>query len=142
MSHTVCPSRFRDSCTWLLLISLSPWCLQACTAPAGQAQGDPFDLDQVSATRAELTTRVKTALVAERGIAAASIQVVLGSADGAAAGTESESDADSSGDSGARSRQVLRLEGFVDDEKERNAALSIARQASQGLEVVDALEVR
>ena len=105
-----------------LCLCLAALGLASCSAPRGQAEGAPFDLDQVSSERAELTTRVKAALVADERIAAASIQVLL--ADGAA------------------DAQVIRLEGFVGDEAERQAALEAARGASEGREVVDGLEVR
>lgn len=96
--------------------------LASCSAPGGRADGTPFDLDQESSQRAELTTRVKAALVADERISAASVQVVL---------------ADDAADA-----QVIRLEGFVGDEAERQAALEAARGASEGREVIDAMEIR
>lgn len=121
--------------------------LSACSTPGGQADGRPFDLEQVSAQRAELTTTVKAALVADERVSAASIQVVL-------VETSQRTSDDTSSKSGkldavdmqepaAESQgQSLRLEGFVGDVAERAAAIEIANTASEGVEVINALEIR
>lgn len=101
-----------------LALCLLPVYLSACAAPGGQADAGQFDLAQESVERAELTTRLKAALVADERVAAASIQVLLDDDD------------------------ALRLEGFVNDQAERDAALEIAREAAEGRSVTDALEVR
>ncbi len=132
----------------LLVLAASALGLSACSAPRGQADGAPFDLDQVSSQRAELTTRVKAALVADERIIAASIQVVLLEGDEASgqdesSGKGSETDAIATVDeTRGADAQRIRLEGFVGDENERDAALEVARKASEGIDVIDALEIR
>lgn len=144
MMNTYCLKKLRlvPCCCLVTVLGLS-----ACSTPGGQADGRPFDLEQVSAQRAELTTTVKAALVADERVSAASIQVVLvetlqrTSGDTSSKSGKLES-VDKPEPAAENQAQSLRLEGFVGDEAERAAAIEIANTASEAVEVIDALEVR
>ncbi|MGQ7847098.1 BON domain-containing protein [Granulosicoccus sp. 3-233] len=76
------------------------------------------EIDQVDAMTAQRTTEVKSALIASTEVDAAAIRV-------------------STRDDGA-----LLLSGFVETEKERQAALKAARDAFREGRVIDELELR
>lgn len=89
----------------------------ATRTPETGADADALELEPVSAERARVTVGIKAALLSAPDVDAAAIGVRL---DG----------------------EAVRLEGFVDSEVEHERALAVARQAAQGREVVDELEVR